>query len=130
MRPGLLADAAGGAGRRGLEGLRAPDHRAGARGRARTWRTPPRRSTSSPPGQVPDVSAAILDDVGSDDLVALGGGRVIDAAKAVAAVRGGRVAAIPTTLSGAEMTAIHRLPAGHEGAQRRPARASSSPTPT
>ena len=40
---------------------------------------------------------------------------MIDAAKAVAAVRGGRVAAIPTTLSGAEMTAIHRLPAGHEG---------------
>ena len=64
---------------------------------------------------MPDVSAAILDDVGSDDLVALGGGRVIDAAKAIAAVRGGRVAAIPTTLSGAEMTAIHRLPAGHEG---------------
>ena len=47
-------------------------------------------------------------------LVALGGGRVIDVAKAIAAVRGGRVAAIPTTLSGAEMTGIHRLPDGHE----------------
>ena len=40
-------------------------------------------------------------------------GRVIDTAKAIAAVRGGRVAAIPTTLSGAEITAIHRLPEGH-----------------
>jgi alcohol dehydrogenase class IV len=40
---------------------------------------------------------------------------VIDTAKAIAAVRGGEVAAIPTTLSGAEMTAIHRLPAGREG---------------
>jgi alcohol dehydrogenase class IV len=67
------------------------------------------------PGPVPEASAAILDDVGSDRLVALGGGRVIDAAKAIAAVRGGEVAAVPTTLSGAEMTAIHRLPAGHEG---------------
>ncbi|MDP9187654.1 MAG: iron-containing alcohol dehydrogenase, partial [Actinomycetota bacterium] len=67
-----------------------------------------------PGGQVPDAAAAILGDVGSDRLVALGGGRVIDSAKAVAAARGGAVAAIPTTLSGAEMTAIHRLPAGHE----------------
>lgn len=65
-------------------------------------------------GQVPEVAAAILGAVGSERLVALGGGRVIDAAKAIAAVRGGVVAAIPTTLSGAEMTAIHRLPAGHE----------------
>jgi alcohol dehydrogenase class IV len=39
---------------------------------------------------------------------------VIDTAKAIAAVRGGRVCALPTTLSGAEMTPIHRLPAGHE----------------
>jgi alcohol dehydrogenase class IV len=75
-----------------------------------------------PTGPVPDASAAIIDEVGSEDLVALGGGRVIDSAKAIGAVRGGRVAAIPTTLSGAEMTAIHRMPAGHEGAVRvRPA---------
>lgn len=47
-------------------------------------------------------------------LVALGGGRVIDVAKAIAAVSGARVVAIPTTLSGAPMTAIHRLPAGLE----------------
>ena len=39
---------------------------------------------------------------------------MIDTAKAIAAVTGARVAAIPTTLSGAEMTGIHRLPAGAE----------------
>ena len=64
------------------------------------------------PGPVADVSAAILEGVTVPTLVALGGGRVIDSAKAIAAVRGGRVGAIPTTLSGAEMTTIHRLPAG------------------
>ena len=41
---------------------------------------------------------------------------MIDSAKAVAAVRGGEVAAIPTTLSGAPMTAIHRLPQGRDAA--------------
>jgi alcohol dehydrogenase class IV len=39
---------------------------------------------------------------------------VIDTAKAVASVTGARVAAIPTTMSGAEMTGFHRLPAGAE----------------
>jgi len=67
-----------------------------------------------PPGPVDEVAAKLLDGVGGGDLVALGGGRVIDTAKAIAAVRGGRVAALPTTLSGAEMTAIHRLPKGQE----------------
>jgi alcohol dehydrogenase class IV len=66
------------------------------------------------PGEVPDVSAAIIDKVRNPTLVALGGGRVIDTAKAIAALRGGRVCAIPTTLSGAEMTSGHRLPAGRE----------------
>ncbi len=65
-------------------------------------------------GPVPDIAAAIIDSVSNPTLVALGGGRVIDTAKAIAAVRGGRVCALPTTLSGAEMTAIHRLPAGRE----------------
>ena len=51
-----------------------------------------------------EAAAALIDAVGDRDLVALGGGRVIDIAKAIAAVRGGRVAAMPTTLSGAEMT--------------------------
>jgi alcohol dehydrogenase class IV len=66
------------------------------------------------PGEVPYVAAAIVDSVRNPTLVALGGGRTIDTAKAIAAVRGGRVCAIPTTLSGAEMTRIHRLPAGRE----------------
>ena len=39
-------------------------------------------------------------------LVALGGGRVIDSAKAIAGADGLAVAAIPTTLSGAEMTPL------------------------
>jgi alcohol dehydrogenase class IV len=84
------------------------------------------------PGSVPDLSAALLnsDQMGrraekspmdlqigpsaGNSLVALGGGRVIDTAKALASVSGARVAAIPTTMSGAEMTGIHRLPAGAE----------------
>jgi alcohol dehydrogenase class IV len=47
-------------------------------------------------------------------LVALGGGRVVDVAKGIASVSGAKVVAVPTTLSGAPMTAIHRLPAGAE----------------
>jgi len=83
-----------------------------------------------PPGRVADVSEPILDEVTTPTLVALGGGRVIDVAKAIAAVRGGRVAAIPTTLSGAEMTHIHRLPAGHEAPHLvRPAVVISDPVP-
>jgi alcohol dehydrogenase class IV len=71
-----------------------------------------------PPGGVPEAAAALLDAVRGETLVALGGGRVIDTAKAIAAVSGARVAAIPTTMSGAEMTGIHRLPAGAEGRVR------------
>jgi alcohol dehydrogenase class IV len=67
-----------------------------------------------PSGQVPDTAAALLDVTRGKRLVAFGGGRVIDTAKAVAAVSGAAVAAIPTTLSGAEMTGIHRVPAGAE----------------
>jgi alcohol dehydrogenase class IV len=69
-----------------------------------------------PPGPVTDVAARVMGEVSTRALVALGGGRVIDTAKAIAAVRDGRVAALPTTLSGAEMTAVHRLPAGAEAA--------------
>jgi alcohol dehydrogenase class IV len=67
------------------------------------------------PGRVDELSAALLGEVPEADLiVALGGGRVIDTAKAIAAGRGGRprVAALPTTLSAAEMTRTHRMPAG------------------
>jgi maleylacetate reductase len=42
---------------------------------------------------------------------------VIDTAKAIGGVTGAPVAAIPTTLSGAELTPFHRLPAGVEGAR-------------
>jgi alcohol dehydrogenase class IV len=67
-----------------------------------------------PSGQVPELAATLVETVTSVALVAFGGGRPIDVAKAVASVTGARVAAIPTTLSGAEMTGIHRLPAGVE----------------
>ncbi|HVQ57616.1 MAG TPA: iron-containing alcohol dehydrogenase [Solirubrobacterales bacterium] len=80
-----------------------------------------------PAGQIPDLAAGLLGAAelssegwkkglpqGPQPFVALGGGRVVDVAKALASVAGARVAAIPTTMSGAEMTAIHRLPAGAE----------------
>jgi alcohol dehydrogenase class IV len=69
---------------------------------------------ADPATAVPETSAALLESVRSPNLVALGGGRTIDTAKAIAAITGARVAAIPTTMSGAEMTGIHRLPAGAE----------------
>jgi maleylacetate reductase len=65
-------------------------------------------------GPVPEAAAAVRDDVRGMPLVALGGGRVIDAAKAIAGADGGSVAAVPTTLSGAPMTRFHRMPAGVE----------------
>ena len=69
----------------------------------------------NPASAVPEAAAALLGSAGGAAvLVALGGGRTIDTAKAIASVTGARVAAIPTTMSGAEMTGIHRLPAGAE----------------
>ncbi|MGN6256413.1 MAG: iron-containing alcohol dehydrogenase [Solirubrobacterales bacterium] len=75
-------------------------------------------------GQVPAAAAALMgalapplharEGVQVRPLVALGGGRVIDTAKAVASVSGAEVVAVPTTMSGAEMTGAHRLPAGAE----------------
>jgi alcohol dehydrogenase class IV len=65
-----------------------------------------------PAGPVPEAAAAIRGELGGRPLVALGGGRVIDAAKAIAGADGLAVAAIPTTLSGAPMTPFHRMPAG------------------
>ncbi len=70
-----------------------------------------------PRGKVDEISAELLPEGKGRPLVALGGGRVIDSAKAIAAVRGGEVAALPTTLSGAELTPFHRLPAGFESAR-------------
>jgi alcohol dehydrogenase class IV len=63
---------------------------------------------------VDKAAAELVGEAGSDRLVALGGGRVIDTAKAVASITGAEVAAIPTTLSGAPVTGFHRLPAGRE----------------
>ena len=58
----------------------------------------------------------MLSRVGRRPLVALGGGRVIDTAKAIGGAEGLPVAALPTTLSGAEMTRFHRTPAGARNA--------------
>lgn len=65
-----------------------------------------------PAGRVDEVAGALLAASEGDRFVALGGGRVIDVAKALAAALGGRSLAIPTTLSGAEMTWVHRHAAG------------------
>lgn len=65
-----------------------------------------------PPGPVPEAAAAVRSGVEGRPVVALGGGRVIDSAKAIAGADGLASAAIPTTLSGAEMTPFHRMPAG------------------
>jgi alcohol dehydrogenase class IV len=75
-------------------------------------------------GAVVHVPAGMVDVVAEDlrsalpggDLVALGGGRVIDVAKALAAADAPReVAAVPTSLSGAEMTGVHRHARGVAG---------------
>jgi alcohol dehydrogenase class IV len=66
------------------------------------------------PGFVDKLAANLLH-VEGDLIVGLGGGRVIDTAKAIVGTRDdARAAAIPTTLSAAEMTSGHRRPAGHE----------------
>jgi len=65
-------------------------------------------------GQVPDLAAQLLPEAGGGRLLAWGGGRVIDTAKAIASVTGARVGAVPTTLSGAEMTSLHRKIEGRE----------------
>ncbi len=73
-------------------------------------------------GTVPDLAAALLPELAGRRLFAWGGGRVIDVAKAIASAGGGQVCAVPTTLSGAEMTSLHRKIAGMEsGPSVRPA---------
>jgi alcohol dehydrogenase class IV len=67
-----------------------------------------------PHGRVDEISAQLLPRAGERALVGLGGGRVIDTAKAIGGVTGAPVTAVPTTLSGAEMTRFHRAPAGAE----------------
>jgi maleylacetate reductase len=69
-----------------------------------------------PSGPVPPAAAAVRKEIwygfAGHNLVALGGGRVIDSVKAIAGADGLQCAAIPTTLSGAEMTPFHRMPEG------------------
>ena len=74
-------------------------------------------------GLVDELSAELLPKIGGDGMVvALGGGRVVDTAKAIGGATGRPAGAIPTTLSAAEMTKVHRTPAGVADAQRiRPA---------
>ena len=69
-----------------------------------------------PPGLVEDVAGDLRPKVTGARLVALGGGRVIDVAKALTAADGPRsLIAIPTTLSAAEMTGRHRHARGVPG---------------
>ncbi len=75
-------------------------------------------ATATPATGVTTAAASLLDRVDTTNLVALGGGRTIDVAKAIASVTGARVVVIPTTMSGAEMTGIHRLPEGAESRVR------------
>jgi alcohol dehydrogenase class IV len=78
-----------------------------------------------PAGRVDEVAAALLERLdGTADalLVALGGGRVIDVAKALCAAGAGpAVAAVPTTLSAAEMTGTYRPATGVRFRKVRPA---------
>ena len=65
------------------------------------------------PGRVDKLAGDLRGAVAAPRLVALGGGRVIDTAKALAAAaraegRAVDVMAVPTTLSAAEMTHLHR----------------------
>jgi alcohol dehydrogenase class IV len=71
-------------------------------------------------GLVDELAGDLLGSFARERIAALGGGRVIDTAKALAAASGGsQVAmAVPTTLSGAEMTRIHRRARGAD--QRAP----------
>src|SRR3954471_3855687 len=71
------------------------------------------------PGRVDEIAEELRGAVRGELLVALGGGRVIDVTKALAAAAGPpvRAGAIPTTLSAAEMSHGHRQARG-AGASR------------
>jgi alcohol dehydrogenase class IV len=91
-----------------------------------------------PKGRVDEVAGDLLEQLGgpaagapderpattpgeatSELYVGLGGGHVVDVAKALAAARGADAAAIPTTLSAAEMTGGHRHARGVAPSTRR-----------
>ena len=65
-----------------------------------------------PAGSVPEAAAHVRRSIGGRRMVALGGGRVVDAAKAIAGADGLECAALPTTLAGSPFTPFHRMPAG------------------
>jgi alcohol dehydrogenase class IV len=67
-------------------------------------------------GLVDELAGELLPAVDAELVVGLGGGRVIDTAKAIAAAKRLRAGAVPTTLSAAEMTAVHRRAAGSDPA--------------
>jgi alcohol dehydrogenase class IV len=70
-------------------------------------------------GLVEDLAGDLRGEVAGGRLLALGGGRVVDVAKALAAASGARAMAVPTTLSGAEMTRGHRHARGVDPATPR-----------
>ncbi len=73
-------------------------------------------------GRVDDLAGDVLErGPVAGPIVAFGGGRVIDVAKAIAAASGpgAIVAAVPTTLSAAEMTWVHRHARGVDPATAR-----------
>jgi len=72
-----------------------------------------------PSGRVDEVAGDLREVVDGELFVALGGGHVVDVAKALAAAHRGDAAAIPTTLSAAEMTRGHRQARGVDPATPR-----------
>ncbi len=65
-------------------------------------------------GEVLEIAGELRDEVDGELIAGLGGGRVVDVAKSLAGASGPevRAAAIPTTLSAAEMTSVHRQAEG------------------
>ncbi len=85
-----------------------------------------------PSGRVDDIATDLLERIAPPPdalIVAFGGGRVVDTAKAlVGAGAGAAVAAIPTTLSAAEMTGTYRPAAGRPFRRVRPRVVLNDPT--
>ncbi len=75
-----------------------------------------------PAGRVDELAGALLDKLGKDAapaILSLGGGRVVDTAKALAGAGvAEQLVAIPTSLSAAEMTRFHRRAIGAGPAAR------------